>query len=410
MKKGLITGNVHCTGCSACAVACPIHCISILQNNEGFYKAVVNDQVCIKCGKCNTVCPVQTPPQYSNGLYWSAAITKDNDVYLHSTSGGAFFEICRSIFELYSREKIFYFGAAWENKSTVIHKYVDQLDNIVVFQKSKYIQSDVRDTFLKVKDFLEDGAVVVYSGTPCQIAGLKNFLGKDFKKLFLIDFICHGVGSPKVFDRCISELEDKQNDTVKNYSFRWKKIKLYRTQSERHVSHIDYNSNKSQNIQFDNYNKFFLSQLCLNSSCAENCIFRSKERCSDFTIADFNGFSSIFPHICDERHYSSVIANSKKALAVLEQLHSYMDIFECKCSDIEKYQPCYNSHPKGNSDRDAFFDMFLKGETTDKLINRFGVQFRIGIKGKLIRVLPYTVLFLLKKIKKRISGGVNLFK
>ena len=126
MNNSLMTDSVHCTGCSACAATCPLHCIQMQQNSEGFYKAVVDSSICVKCGKCNMVCPLQTAPRYSSGLYWGAAITKDKENYKRSASGGAFVEICRSISELYSGEKIYYFGAAWENKSTVVHKYVEQ--------------------------------------------------------------------------------------------------------------------------------------------------------------------------------------------------------------------------------------------------------------------------------------------
>ena len=202
----------NCTGCSACYSVCPINCISMIRDEEGFLYPI-SDDTCLKCGLCERVCPIITPKQLKNDMHdCYAAISKNYNLWKNSTSGGAFSEICNA----WCDEKTLVIGAAWD-KFIVHHIGVIGPSQISSLRKSKYVESAIEGVFKNAKMYLDNGGKVLFCGTPCQVSGLRSFLRKDYNSLFTIDLICHGVGSQKVFEKCIKYYEREAGEKVNQF-------------------------------------------------------------------------------------------------------------------------------------------------------------------------------------------------
>ena len=184
----------NCTGCAACYSVCPTHCISMDADEEGFLYPNASD-ACVHCGLCETVCPAILPKANNNYVQKAvAAVSKDYEIWKRSSSGGAFSEICRQ----WADDDTLIVGAAWDGLK-VHHIGVYGFENIAPLCKSKYISSAIEDSFIEIRNELRGGRKTIFCGCPCQVAGLKAFLGKDYNNLLTIDLICHGQGSPIVF-------------------------------------------------------------------------------------------------------------------------------------------------------------------------------------------------------------------
>ncbi len=270
----IVSNPQLCTGCTACYSACPVHCIEMNVNEEGFLYPIIGDQ-CIHCGKCEKICPISNPPlQTKTGKQIAvAALTKKHDVWKRSASGGAFSEICKA----FGDDKTIVCGAAWDEKN-VHHACITGVDNIAPLCKSKYIESSLENVFHELKVYLDMGKKAIFCGTPCQVAGLKAFLNKDYDNLLLIDLICHGVGSPTVFKQCLSQMEKDLSGKILSYQFRSKGAVYDRD----HIAAVQMKDQKKPfYITHDRYLQLFIEQHCLRPSCGKNCMYRNAARQGD---------------------------------------------------------------------------------------------------------------------------------
>lgn len=190
-----------CCGCSACVQRCPQQCISLEEDEEGFLYPIINEAACIDCGLCEKVCPVLHSGDAHKPLKVFAAKNNNEKIRVESSSGGVFTVLA----ELVIDEGGVVFGAKFGEHWDVIHDYTETKEGLAAFRGSKYVQSRIGDCFNKAKSFLVQGRKVLFSGTPCQISGLKRFLGKEYDSLLTVDFICHGVPSPKVWRMYLNE-------------------------------------------------------------------------------------------------------------------------------------------------------------------------------------------------------------
>lgn len=400
--KTIDINNKVCTGCSACIAICPTRAISFIRNIEGFNTPIIDKVKCINCGKCKSVCcleknkiqGVTEGKQEAN-----AAITLDNKLWKESSSGGAFSEICKAVNELAKIEnnQVIFCGAVLEDKN-VFHKCVEKLEEIDVFKKSKYVQSDLKECFLEIKKNLESEKYVVFSGVPCQIYGLRSFLGKKYERLFCIDLICHGVGSPEIFEQCLKNEEIKEKKKIKKYQFRYKDVKLGNI--ERYTSYYLFEDGTEKKIKYDNYNKLFLNQVCLRSSCGENCKFRNIDRQGDITIADFNNKIKVFPEISDYRNYSTVVFNNIQGKKLKKTLEKNMKMYKCNVAKICMYNPLFYRTTNGNLNRDKFFKEYREGEKIEKLVKKYGLKRSFGI-DILFQYIPYKIKRIVFEIIRR---------
>ena len=301
---------------------CPQNCISMKEDNEGFLYPDINENACIKCGLCEKVCPVinnieknieKIPMAY-------AVYAKDNMIREDSSSGGMFTLLAEKVLE----KKGIVFGAAFDDKWQVKHIAIDDANKLYLLRGSKYLQSKIEDTFIQVKNALNKGKEVLFSGTECQIVALKKFLGKEYCNLITVGVLCHGVPSPKVWKKYLEFREKEANSKVENITFRnkcsgWKEYSLtIRFKNKEQYSEIFYQ---------DLYMKMFLNNICLRPSC-HACRFKELNRKSDITIGDFWGIEQIASEMDDDRGTSLVLVHSTKGMEILKSILNRVEIKE----------------------------------------------------------------------------------
>ena len=326
-----------CCGCEACVNACPKHCISFKEDEEGFRYPQVDQSVCIDCGLCEKVCPVTNQAESHKPIAVYAAKNTNEEELLKSSSGGIFILLAKLI--LHQGGVVF--GAKFDKNWDVIHAYAETEEEAQAFMGSKYVQSQIGNTYSLAKNFLKQGRKVLFSGTPCQIAGLKQFLGKEYDNLLTIDVICHGVPSPKVWQRYIDEIKSnafKKEKTIyyphalgkstdvqiesiffrdkrtgwKEYSFTFSLVEALAEGKKNTIS-------LSHEYHEDPYMKLFLRDLILRPSCYQ-CPAKGGKSQSDMTIADFWGVERCYPDLVDERGVGLMVIKSGKGLQAMSSL------------------------------------------------------------------------------------------
>lgn len=394
-----LTNKEKCTGCSACYNVCPKNCIQMWQDEEGFlYPQIVGD--CIGCKRCERVCPQKNSLQnISNNNFIKsayAACTKHFDTWKRSASGGAFSEICK----VFGDNSTMVVGAAWDGLN-VKHKVVIGIDNIKPLCKSKYVSSSIGTVYQDIKNYLLKGQKVVFCGTPCQVAGLKNYLGSiiETQNILTIDLICHGVGSPTVFIDCVKAMERQFHIKIDNYEFRSKR-NVFETD---HITKISSGS-KCKYLNNDQYMQLFLSQNCLRPSCGKNCIYRNENRVGDITIADFKGLEEVFPYLCGEKkNFSTIVCNTSKGFSIVEKLKSEMTVYECCVEDIKKYNPLFSKQTWYSENRDKFFEMFKRSPSEAILQwTKPAKEYRRSICKKIYDFLPIAIRKFIKRTYKKL--------
>lgn len=300
----------NCFGCSACAQICPQQCIRMIPDVEGFGYPSVDESACIKCGLCYEVCPSlkDTLFETAESQKFYAFVYKDRNIVEQSSSGGAFTAIAEAFCNVGSYK---IFGAKWNDDFSVSHSSIDDVSDIDIFRKSKYLQSEIGNSYIEVENALKDGQTVVFSGTPCQVAGLKSFLKKDYDRLLLLDIICHGVPSKLIFQQYIKSLEKKSQSYMSQYIFRFRKS-LFGI-IDPYASRAVFANDKTVDLfSYENeYLKSFFIALNYRLSCY-NCPYSRKQRVSDITIGDFWGIEKYDKKYNATKGVSLIISNTRK--------------------------------------------------------------------------------------------------
>lgn len=333
-----------CCGCTACKHICPTHAIEMVSDQEGFLYPEINQKLCIDCGLCKQVCAFQNGYDVSTNFSIPevyAAKHKKEDIRMSSTSGGAFTAI--SDFVLKNEGVIF--GVAFDENMNVIHKAANTSDERDMFKGSKYVQSDLNDVYKEIKELLNTGRQVLFTGTPCQTAGLKSFLAKDnTEKLILCDIVCHGVPSPLMWREHINHLEEKANSKIDYYYCRHK-VKGWHAHNEMVIfknGKRDYKSILSQK-----HKNLFYSHNILRPAC-HSCKYTNMARPSDITIADFWGIEKHMPEFDDNKGISLVLINSAKGKEVFGNIENELIIRRSNERDCLQPQLREPSKPSPN--------------------------------------------------------------
>lgn len=342
-----IKNKDNCCGCSACASICPKQCIVMKPDSEGFLYPQADKSTCIDCRLCEKVCNELHPYKKRLPIKVLAAVNKDETIRQKSSSGGVFYLLAEKTI----REGGVVFGARFDNNWQVVIDYAEDLKGIEAFMGSKYVQARIDNAYKDVKYFLGLNRKVLFSGTPCQVAGLHKYLRKSYSNLVTVDFICHGTPSPRVWGEYLNEVIkvgirlnkiDFRNKTNgwKNFSFN-----IMYDQEGKVMSLL---SPYSQNL----YMKAFLTDIILRPSCY-NCKAKECSSQSDITIADFWGINTIFPEMDDDKGTGLVLINSNKGKTSID--FSQLIIAETTFDKIKPLNPaCYRS-PKVNPRRKDFF-------------------------------------------------------
>ncbi len=304
----------QCTGCTACAAACPKSCIVMRRDDEGFLYPYVDETQCIQCNVCEEICPVSSsaPVAKATAVTAYAAVNKNETVRMNSSSGGVFTLIAEYVLD----KGGIVFGAALDDELQIEHIGVENKTELQRLQGSKYVQSRIGNTYRRAKEQLKAGRLVLYTGTPCQISGLQAYLRKDYDNLICQDMICHGVPSPAVWERYVAHRQEAASSKAEKVLFRQKRSgwKTYSVQFD-----FADNSKYAQPFIKDPYMQCFLADLCLRPSCYM-CHFKGKHRPSDFTLADFWGIENVLPVMDDDKGTSLVFVHTEKAAAVFEEI------------------------------------------------------------------------------------------
>lgn len=341
-----ILDKSKCCGCSACVQRCPKNCISFREDEEGFRYPIVNKEICIECGLCETVCPVLNSKEIRKPKHIYAAINPNETARLKSSSGGVFSMLAETIIE----KGGVVFGVRFDEKWQAIHDYIETKEELKTFRGSKYVQSQILESYIQTQIFLEQGRLVLFSGTPCQIAGLKNFLHKEYNCLITVDVVCHGAPSPLIWREYLKfEIGYK---TITDINFRnkeknWRSSKLsIRSQNHKIVNEYVY-KNK--------YMQWFLKNFSLRPSCF-NCKARCGKSGSDIQLGDFWGINRCHPEFNSSLGVSLVLTYSDKG----EQLFSSLSLYSIKATYEEALDSNINIEkdedmPEG---RNLFWDLF----------------------------------------------------
>lgn len=302
-----ITDKSLCTGCSACVNICPVQCIVLRRDREGFDYPVANPDICISCGKCERICPVLNPLEPSFPLEAFAA--RSEEYAGGSSSGGVFPVLAEKVIENDGAV----FGAVMNPDLTVGHSEAIDMKEVCRMRGSKYVQSDLYSVFEEVKGHLESGKKVLFSGTPCQVAGLNSYLGRDYDGLLTADCACHGVPSPGLWEKYVKALQDRYGSPVRDVCFRdkrggWRKYEMVVCFEDREVAVWH---------QKDPYMLLFLQDMSLRPSCYQ-CRFRNGRSGSDLTLADLWNVAEASPEFDDDKGVSLVLANTNKGLSALK--------------------------------------------------------------------------------------------
>lgn len=383
-----------CTGCGACVQRCPKRCISWTQREFGFRYPQIDKDACVNCGQCEKVCPIDKALEVSAEQKAYAAVHKDDEVLAKSTSGGAFTAIADAVF---AQGGIVY-GAAMLDGMQVKHIRTSGKDDFEGLRSSKYLQSDTGTTYQMVEQDLKQGKTVLYSGTPCQIDGLKNFLGKDYENLYTVDIMCHGVGSQAYFDKYMDYARE-----------RYGKIKALRFRSKEYagwscggvVVVVDSSDclKKIPYRDFDNYYySYFLSGDIYRKSCY-SCKYANTNRVGDFTLGDYWGVEALNLPLQTENGCSLLLVNNRHAMQLLDEIES-LDRVETTVEQAAHCNKQLNAPSKLMDSRQNRIGEYesMSGQQIQK--EYLKNHRKTVVKGQLKALMPYKLKLLIRRARK----------
>lgn len=388
-----ISNNTICCGCGACEQICSKHAISMRPNKEGFLYPKLEESLCVDCGLCSKICPeLHTADSLNPTGYPLAAQAKANKVLDNSSSGGIFSVVAEYVLN----NGGVVVGAELTENMKVRHVIVDNVQELNKLCGSKYAQSNTSNIYKRVKELLQQGRFVFFTGTPCQVSALNLFLRRPFENLLTADLICHGVPSPLMFNMIVEYLEKKYKGKVMDYQFRskkltgWSRVSACTMLINGKIKHIYYNEMMRAFFQA------FLDGHVLRMDCYQ-CPFTRTERAGDFTMADFWSLKSTNPKFPRQhRGVSMILVNTEKGQSILE---ACLDKIYMEPSDLDVILAGYDyqlKHPTElTSERGAIFDFlqkypedfinkYLRGDISSDKRNFYFTAFKEQIK-KILR-------------------------
>lgn len=388
LKNRPIFDRINCTACGSCINICPSRALFWKPDERGFCYPQADASKCTECGICQQVCPIGRKKElefdFSPEVY--AAYAKNETIRCNSSSGGIFSVLAESVLNDHGAV----YGAAFDGDFKVVHIGIRSREELAKLRGSKYVQSFVPENiYVGIKKELQTGVPVLFSGTPCQIAGLKLFLQKEYPNLLLVDLICHGVPSPELFAEYLKYLECRHGK-ISSYLFR-----------DKHKSWKLYNSKITANgktviryMDQDLFHFFFLTQPVLRESCY-HCAYADRGRISDITIGDFWGFQDKYRLRDDDRGLSCVICNSTKGRQFFQTLHHLLDFEKRTLEEAEQGNPVLVSPVRyDKSEQERFWNLFLNSgwETLKKTYYKPSLKERMLLFLRIHCNFFYTIL------------------
>lgn len=392
----LITHNKkECSGCSACEMACPKNCIHMEKDQEGFLYPKIDQENCINCGLCEKSCPFNLKPKKQKSTFLSG-YARNEDVHKKGSSGSFFYNLAKRILQ----EDGYVFGVIIDNNLIVKHISIHDEKLLDKMCKSKYVQSNIGNSFKSVKKLLDSGKKVMFVGTPCQVNGLKMYLKKEYDQLLLVDFACHGVASQDMFTKLIKNEEETKRISISDFIFR------NQSQWNNHPHNFKYTYTKNNHAKEKKGSYFsfpyyyaYKTYNFFRPSCYD-CKYNSKYRVSDITLSDFWKGQKYYKNIKIKNGVSLIAINSKKGEeyinAIKEQYHikTHENIKDSEISGWK--EKIFKDDTKRNflfkefarMDIDAFRKKYLKPSLVEKFKILFPYcvpLFVINLKNKLLK-------------------------
>lgn len=392
-----ITNKENCCGCTACASICPKHCITMKVDSEGFLYPIVNESVCINCELCEKVCHELHPFEKREPQKVFAVINKDDKVRLSSSSGGVFYLLAEKTIA----ESGVVFGAKFDDAWQVVIDYAETLEGVKAFMGSKYVQARIDTAYADTKRFLQEGRKVLFSGTPCQIAGLHHFLRKPYGNLLTVDIICHGTPSPKVWSRYLDEVVTAGRKAISDVMFRNKRNGWKAFNFTMEYNKDDQTVSLCSHHQQNSFMRAFLQNMILRPSC-HRCQAKQGRSYSDITLGDFWGINVELPEMDDNKGTSIVLVNTEKghiALDLNKVTYKETTIRKALVRYNSAYRISVSAHPKRN-------EFFNRLDETVSVIALISDCLRPTIKQRLRHSLSICKQ-LLKRMLKCFMGGGN---
>lgn len=392
----------NCSGCHACFSSCSKEAITMKPNNEGFLYPVIDKEKCVDCGVCEKVCPVLNPIKSTNAGTESiemttayAALNTNEKIRMDSSSGGIFTALAEEVI----KQGGLVFGAKFDKDYSVVHSYTENIEGLKDFRGSKYLQSIIGTSYKDCKAFLEEGRKVLFSGTPCQIQGLKKYLRKDYANLLAVDFICHGVPSPLLWQKYVDYRLLKSRATreeIVKTAFRrkndgWKQYSLSFTFAN--------DSEYCASLHKDPYLQIFLKDIALRKSCYE-CSSRGLNRPSDITLADFWGIQIVASEMDDDKGTSLVLLHSSRGRKIWDIIKQGLRVKQVSLDCVVKNNRSVVISPSRPKQRNVFY-ADLANKKFVSVIYRYGVTHIWTKSSRFVKRCVRFALRVTKKYKKK---------
>ena len=349
----------ECCGCTACMHVCPVKCIVMQEDEEGFLYPAVEKEKCIHCHKCKKVCPVLNSENQNTKTQAFVGYSRNEEIRKQSSSGGVFSVIAEWILE----QDGVVFGAAFDENFEVHHISVESKEELAKLRGSKYVQSRLENVYPEVKQYLEMKRKVLFTGTACQIAGLRKYLDKEYESLYTVDVLCHGVPSPKIWRMYLEEMKRQHNALIEKVEFRNKE-----TGWKNYSMNILFSDMQRYCVHFfeDKFMSMFLDNIDLRLSCYE-CHFKDFPRISDMTIGDSWGIEKYMPDMDNDTGTSIILIHSLKSGIILDAIKKKLIVREARLDEVLPSTADSRRSVEMHPNRKKFWEGVRKGENIDIL-------------------------------------------
>lgn len=391
-RADILTQKVkECTACGACLSSCPTHSIQMDKDEEGFFRPYINEETCIGCSKCIKVCPVlkvNDDNQLDGKLPRTyAAVHSQADILEKSSSGGAFTAIAEEIIN----DGGFVCGAIYDQDFNIIHSITDKLEGLAPMRGSKYAPGSAYPIFSEIREILKTGRKVLFTGLPCQVVGLKAYLGKQATadNLITCDIICHGIVSHTLYKGFLSSL-NKKDKSIISINFRQKV-------TDGTVLRVIYSDNTYLDTPFEKnyYYHILLSNNCLRKSCY-NCIAKKGFKQSDITIGDFWGIKNFLPELDEKKGISVIFAHTTKADEIISRISRRMHLINTPFSAAVYENSSYWISPVHYPSREKFIQH----------LNKYGYKQTVNFyyrRNFFVKILVFIIKYLISTYRNIIS-------
>ncbi len=386
VKSVLGVAENKCCGCGACSQICPKSCITMLENDRGFLVPDVNLDLCVNCGMCIGICPEKGQPEAYSVKNAYACVAVDMDIVKASTSGGVFRVLADRILSVGG----VIYGCSWNDRIEAKHIRIEKICELHKIQQSKYVQSDTNKTFSMAKSDLENGICVLYSGTACQIAGLRKFLGKEYDNLYTLEVACHGVPSPGLFRKYIQWTEEKNGERVISFQFR-NKEKHKKGEHYKFCVNFDSGRRKFFSAIEDPYYGSFLKGRTLRKTCYD-CKYKGEQRVADFSLSDYWGIEKEHSSFPAKNGVSAVMVNTEKGERLFNSIKDSLVCKETTFNQIVSHNKSIISSAKCEESK-QLCNIYAENNVLFK-----NLKPAFSIKNRLKSILPENLKYLLKRL------------